>query len=287
MNKPTCIKALEESKLQLSEINRLYKISQKAASLGGEVLMQNFGRIKDIKSKGTAGDIVTNADLAAEKLIIHYLESETPEISILAEESGLSGASNSLQWCIDPLDGTTNFASNYPFFATSIGLTWNDLPLLGSISIPFFKEIYSAAPGIGAFCNGKKIQVSSCEKLVDSLLVTGFAYDRKEVLDNNYGEFIWLTHLTRGVRRGGAAAVDLAFISCGRLDGYWERGLKKWDLAAGVPLVELAGGVVSNYYKGDFQLSNGRILASNKGIADELKNELSKIKPIDPKKCIN
>jgi len=118
--------------------------------------------------------------------------------------------------------------------------------------------------------------------LSDSLLVTGFAYDRREVLDNNYSEFCWLTHRTHGVRRGGAAAVDLAFVASGKVDGFWERGLAKWDMAAGVPLVEMAGGIVSNYPSGDLDLNTGRILACNPKIQIELINELAKIRPLTP-----
>ncbi len=116
--------------------------------------------------------------------------------------------------------------------------------------------------------------------LTDSLLVTGFAYDRVNVIDNNYAEFCWLTHRTRGVRRGGAAAIDLAFVACGRLDGYWERGLSKWDLAAGAAIVELAGGSLSNYPEGDFDLNTGRILACTPGIHSDLKDELRKVIPL-------
>ncbi len=159
-------------------------------------------RIKTIKCKGTAGDLVTNADIECEKLIIEYLEKETPYISILAEESGYKSKDGELKWCIDPLDGTTNYAHGYPFFATSIGLIWNSNPILGAISVPSLNEIYYASPEHGSYCNGEKINVTNTNSLSDSLLVTGFAYDRREVLDNNYSEFCWLTHLTHGVRRG-------------------------------------------------------------------------------------
>ena len=276
-----CFQAKKLSGLDHSSITKLLSIAKEAAMIGGKVLSQNYGKLNKIENKGRIGDLVTNADLESEKQILNYLKQQTPEIPILAEESGQTGEATSLSWCIDPLDGTTNYAHGYPFFATSIGLCFRDIPLLGAISIPFINEIYFAAPGLGAFCNDKELLVSTCTKLVDSLLVTGFAYDRQSVKDNNYAEFCWLTHKSRGVRRGGAAAVDLAFVAAGRLDAYWERGLAKWDLAAGVPLVELAGGIVSNYSKGEFDLSSGRILASTPGIFDEIKQELSKIKPLD------
>ena len=280
MEKLTCQQAAEISGLRQNEISNFLHISKNASKLGAEILMNYFGDISSIASKGRKGDLVTNADIESEKEIIKYLQKNSPEIGIFAEEGGAQGHKGSLVWCIDPLDGTTNYAHGYPFFATSIGLTYKDMPILGSISIPFLKEHYWAAPGIGSFCNGRKLNVSSSQKLIDSLLVTGFAYDRFTEQDNNYSEFCWLTHRTRGVRRGGAAAVDMAFVAAGRVDGYWERGLSKWDLAAGVPLVELAGGSVSDYKGELFNLSSGRILACNPYIKNELKSELDKIVPL-------
>ena len=282
MNKPSCKTAAIKAGLTNNYINELLGIAKEAAEKGGESLMKNYGNIKTVKCKGTAGDLVTNADIECERLIIEYLEKETPNISILAEESGYKLKDGELKWCIDPLDGTTNYAHGYPFFATSIGLIWNNSPILGAISVPSLNEIYYASPEIGSFCNGEKINVTKTKSLSDSLLVTGFAYDRRDLLDNNYSEFCWLTHRTHGVRRGGAAAVDLAFVASGKVDGFWERGLAKWDMAAGVPIVEMAGGVVSNYPDGDFDLNSGRILACNPDVRIELIKELNKIRPLTP-----
>ncbi len=276
-----CLKASKEAGIDSQSILLLSNIAKEAAIKGGRKLMEHYGKLTSIKSKGRSGDLVTNADLASEKLLIEYLNKETPDIDILGEESGLNGSKDSLYWCLDPLDGTTNFAHGYPFFATSVGLVWKNKPILGAISVPFLDEIFWCAPGIGSFCNNNPIQVSSCSKLIDSLLVSGFAYDRYTTEDNNYAEFIWLTHRTRGVRRGGAAAVDLAYVAAGRLDGYWERGLSPWDLAAGIPLVEIAGGIVSDYPIGQFDLENGRVLACAKGIHKEIQGELSKVIPLD------
>ncbi len=276
-----CEKAAKKAGLGKSDLLELAFIARDSAMKGAEILMKHYGQIKMVKNKGRAGDLVTNADLAAEEVVLNYLNKKTPAIEVLAEESGLTGNSNNLRWCVDPLDGTTNFTHGYPFFATSVGLTWNNEPVLGAISIPFIKENYWSAPHVGSFCNDEQISVSTCERLEDSLLVTGFAYDRHHRLDNNYAEFCWLTHRTRGVRRGGAAAVDLAFVAAGRLDGYWERGLAQWDLAAGIPLVELAGGLVSDYREGSFNIKNGRILASCPGINLELNEELEKVCPLD------
>jgi len=208
------------------------------------------------------------------------LADQTPDIAVLAEESGATGQQNGLRWCVDPLDGTTNFAHGYPFFATSIGLTLGQQPILGAIAVPFLKEMFWGAPGIGVFCNGTSLQVSSCDRLEDALLVTGFAYDRHTRLDNNYAEFCWFTHRTHGVRRGGAAAVDLAFVAAGRQDGYWERGLSPWDLAAGVALVELAGGTVTGYGNQPFNLSSGRVVAAGASLHAEIIDGLSQVKPL-------
>ena len=276
-----CSLAAEQAGLQLDDLSMLGALARQACERGGRLLMEHYGRLESINNKGRVGDLVTNADLEVEKCVLEFLQKKTPDIAVLAEESGSIGDQGSLLWCVDPLDGTTNFAHGYPFFATSIGLTWKRQPILGAIAIPFLNEIYWGVPNLGAFCNEKPIRVSSCKKLTDSLLVTGFAYDRQNRLDNNYAEFCWLTHRTRGVRRGGAAAVDLAFVAAGRLDGYWERGLAPWDLAAGVALVELAGGKVTDYKGGSFDLDNGRVLACPPGMQDTLIEELSKVTPLE------
>ena len=282
MNITSCKAAYINAGLKKNEIIELLEVAKHAAEIGGSSLMENFGKIKTIQCKSNSGDLVTNADIECEKIIINYLEKETPNISILAEESGYKLKEGELKWCIDPLDGTTNYAHGFPFFATSIGLIWNNNPILGAISVPSLNEIYYASPEHGSFCNGEKIKVTNTTSLSDSLLVTGFAYDRREVLDNNYSEFCWLTHRTHGVRRGGAAAVDLAFVASGKVDGFWERGLAKWDMAAGVPIVEMAGGIVSNYPSGNFDLNSGRVLACTPEIRNELINELKKIRPLTP-----
>jgi myo-inositol-1(or 4)-monophosphatase len=272
---------LDEAGLNREAIEELHRLARRAADAGGTVLQSHYGNLSDIRCKGRVGDLVTAADLEAEEVVIRLLRSETPQVGILAEESGSRGPQEGLQWVIDPLDGTTNFAHGYPLFATSVGLCWKGTPLLGAISIPYLHQTYHCCPGLGAFCNDKPIAVSRCESLEDSLLVTGFAYDRHNRLDNNYAEFCWLTHRTRGVRRGGAAAVDLAFVAAGLLDGYWERGLAPWDLAAGVALIRLAGGLVSGYRSEPFDLHSGNVIATGQSIHTLLTDELSKVRPLD------
>ena len=223
---------------------------------------------------------MTNVDIEVEKQIKNYLIDQTPSITILAEESGKSNKSSDLMWCIDPLDGTTNYSHGYPFFGTSIGLVYNDIPILGAISVPYLNELYWGCVNKGSYCNNELIQVSNPKNLSDSLLVTGFAYDRFETEDNNYAEFCWLTNKTRGVRRGGAAAIDLAFVASGKVDGFWERGLQIWDIAAGAIIVHEAGGVISNYPNGELDLFSGKILASSPRINIQLKEQLSQVTPL-------
>ena len=264
-----------------AELERLAAVARQAAQAGAEQLEHHFGQLERIREKGRAGDLVTEADVAAEQAVLMVLEAHTPELGVLAEESGRkAGSSSELEWCVDPLDGTTNYAHRYPFFGTSIGLTWRGQPLLGALAVPALRQLYWAAPGLGAWCNESRIQVSNCDSLASSLLVTGFAYDRHERLDNNYAEFAWFTHRTRGVRRGGAAAVDLAFVADGRLDGYWERGLSPWDLAAGVVLVEQAGGVVCAYDGGPADLAEGRLIACSPGVRQALIDGLAACTPL-------
>ena len=263
------------------ELLELFEIAKKSALIGNEILKKNYNKIQTISSKGRKGDLVTNVDLEVENKIKEYLTAKTPNISITAEESGKLNKSSYLTWCIDPLDGTTNYSHGYPFFGTSIGLVYKNKPILGAISIPYLNELYSACIGEGSYCNENKLMVSNPCNLSDSLLVTGFSYDRFETEDNNYAEFCYLTHKTRGVRRGGAAAVDLAFVASGKIDGYWERGLEIWDLAAGAIIVEEAGGIISDYPSGKFNLSSGRILACSPSLEKELKSELNKVSPLD------
>ncbi|MBC1260227.1 inositol monophosphatase [Synechococcus sp. BSF8S] len=272
--------ALIESALNSAELERLAAVAREAATAGAGVLAHHFGQLEQIREKGRAGDLVTEADLAAEQAVLAVLEAHTPELGGLAEERGRRNTGSDLEWGVDPLDGTTNYAHGYPFFATSIGLTWRGTPLLGAISVPVLDELFWAAPGLGAWCNDRPLRVSGCRDLAASLLVTGFAYDRQSQPDTNYTEFCWFTHRSRGVRRGGAAAVDLAFVAAGRLDGYWERGLSPWDLAAGVVLVEQAGGVVSRYDGSTADLAEGRLIACTPGVQAALIDGLAHCRPL-------
>ena len=254
------------------------EIATEAALTASAVLQSYLGKLEDISEKGRSGDLVTAADKASEAVILEVLQRHFPSHAILAEESGRLGDTNSQYcWAIDPLDGTTNYAHQYPFFAVSIGLLIAGDPQVGVIFDPCHNELFRAAQGLEATCNRKQIQVSTTSDLSKSLLVTGFAYDRRETSDNNYAEFCHLTHLTQGVRRSGSAALDLAHVACGRLDGYWERGLSAWDTTAGIVLLEAAGGKVSAYDSSPLRLESGRILATNGHIHASLSQELMQV----------
>lgn len=256
------------------------EIATEAALSAGAKLNYYYGNLQQVREKDTPGDLITEADLASEKIIIDLLQRHCPEIPIHAEESGqLGGTSDSpLLWMIDPLDGTVNYAHGYPMFSVAIALLYDDKPIVGVVYNPYRDELFRAAEGSGATLNRKPIQVSKTEKLQDSILVTGFAYDRRETKDNNYAEFCCLTHKTQGVRRGGSAALDLADVACGRLDGYWERGIQPWDMSAGICILREAGGYVTAYDESPVQIRSGRLLATNHKIHSQLSQALGTAK---------
>lgn len=268
--------------VDLEQLQIFLDVATEAALAAGVFLQNYFGNLDSIEEKGRPGDLVTEADKAAEAAILEVLHRHVPTHQILAEESGkLGNLDSEMLWAIDPLDGTTNFAHQYPMSAVSVGLIIEGVPSVGVIYDPFRQELFRAALGLGATCNRRSIRVSQTNELDKSLLVTGFAYDRHQTSDNNYAEFCYLTHLTQGVRRSGSAAMDLAYVACGRFDGFWERGLSPWDMTAGVVLVREAGGNVTAYDGSPFQLNSGRILATNGQIHASLRQELQRVPAID------
>ena len=230
----------------------------------GHILMEKFGRKINVSKKGDI-NLVTEADLASEALIIERIKSYYPKHSILAEEAGnavVIGGENTWKWIIDPLDGTTNFAHGYPCFCVTIALEHDSEIVLGVTYDPTRDEMFAAERGRGATLNGKPIRVSETEALSEALIVTGFPYDFKRRDD-------FARHLTRflvesrGVRRDGSAAIDMAYVACGRFDGFWEEGLNPWDMAAGLLLIEESGGQVSGYGGSKFNIYEPPIVASN------------------------
>jgi myo-inositol-1(or 4)-monophosphatase len=222
----------------------------RAAYEAGEILRQGYGHVRDIGLKGEI-DLVTEYDLRSEKTLVAAVEQNYPGESILAEESGWSGASEAAgRWLIDPLDGTTNFAHGLPLFCVSIAWARGDDPWVGVVYDPVRHELFHAVRGGGSWLgppgqNPRRLQVSTETDLGRSLLVTGFPYDIRTNPDNNLDHFAAFALRARGVRRLGSAALDLAYVAAGRFDGYWELRLNPWDWAAGVLLVREAGGLVT------------------------------------------
>ena len=250
-------------------------VATESVLAAGAVLKDRWGKFNNVREKGRQGDLVTEADKLAEAEVLKVLNRHLPDHQILAEESGaLGNADSKYLWAIDPLDGTTNYAHGLPLVATSVGLMIDGVPAVGAVYNPFSDELFRAAKGLGATCNRIPIKVSETAELSKSLLITGFAYDRRETTDNNYAEFCHMTHLTQGVRRLGCASMDLAGVACGRLDGYWERGIQPWDMAAGIIILTEAGGKITAYDGSPLDIASGRILATNSLIHDSLSRAL-------------
>lgn len=244
----------------------------------GALLRAQLGRPRHVDKKG-AVDLVTDADRASEALVYARLAAAFPGARFVLEEGGEKRApgagSEDLTFIVDPLDGTTNYAAGIPHFGVSLGaLVEGEGVVAGAIYDPFRDELFRAARGQGAWLSDQRLRVSSRASLKDSVLATGFAYDRFTTRDDNHAEFAALNLLTRGCRRNGAATLDLAWVAAGRFEAYWERGLKPWDVAAGVVLVEEAGGLVTRYDGGPFEMGRGELLASNGLVHDETRAAL-------------
>ena len=237
----------------------------------GSLLMQRLGVAK-VTNKGDI-DLVTEADLASENLIIERIRSYYPQHGILAEESGeaalVGGKTGEWKWIIDPLDGTTNYAHSYPCFCVSIALEHAGVLEVGVVYDPVRGEMFAAERGNGATLNDRKITVSSVEELKDAMVCTGFPYNVRERPDFTR-DFANFTMAEQAVRRDGSAALDLAYVACGRFDGFWEDGLSPWDIAAGKILIEEARGQVSNFENQPLSIYTKKVLASNGLVHDAM-----------------
>lgn len=239
-------------------------IAERAARAAGDYLLRASGRLEDIRveEKGP-NDFVSTVDREAERRIIEAIRGRYPDHAILAEESGESG-DHEVCWVIDPLDGTTNFLHGLPWYAVSIGVLRNGRPECGVIYAPATNELFSGARGKGARLNNQRLRVAGRKGLKGALLATGFPIRQVAHLDEYLQTLGEVIGQSSGVRRAGSAALDLAYTAAGRFDGFWEVGLKPWDLAAGVLLVEEAGGMVSDFAGGQGYLQSGNVVASNR-----------------------
>ena len=254
-------------------------IAVAAAYAGAACLKKYHGRLKSVTKKG-AIDLVTEADTASEAAIIETIRSAFPHHAILAEESGTVGESSAFQWIIDPLDGTTNFAHGLGICGISIALAVDGEMVCGVVLDPFGNELFLATAGGGATVNGRPIGVSATPTLNDSLLVTGFPYNVAELLPAVLARIGNCLKGSMGVRRLGAAALDLCYVAAGRFDVFWEEYLKPWDTAAGMLIAAEAGATVTDLAGAPYTVSAPSIVASNGRIHNELLNTLSLEDPL-------
>ena len=253
----------------------MLNIAVRAARAGGDFISRYVDRVDSLSNTEKArNDFVSEVDKGAEKTIIDVIRNAYPDHSILAEESGNHKGSADYEWIIDPLDGTTNYAHGFPWFAVSIALEVKGRLELGVVYNPYVGDFYVAERGSGAFLNERRLQVSTIDTLERSLLATGFAYDHKKCKENNYDYFTRFQKEAQACRRPGAASLDLASVAAGRFDGFWEMMLKPWDLAAGLLLVKEAGGVISNFDGHPMTLDSLECLASNGLIHTEMQKVL-------------
>ena len=241
-------------------------------------LIRDFGELENLQvsSKGP-GDFVSSADKRTEKTIIEELQKAHPEYGIITEETGIINKSNvKNRWIIDPIDGTMNFLNGIPQFAISIAYEENNEIICGVIFNPITNEMFCAEKGNGAFLNNTRIRVSNKKKLKDALLVTGGPKGASKIKNKIYSEYINVSNNVSNVRKFGSAALDMAYVACGRFDGYWQRELNYWDIAAGVIILKEAGGFI-DFFEDDISYPlKKNVLASNSNIHDELKELLNK-----------
>ena len=250
-------------------------IAVEAARIAGRYQQYRFASSMNVTLKGDK-NLVTEVDQESERLIVGHLLGSFPDHNIVAEEAEYPQGDAPFRWIIDPLDGTTNYAHGFPWFCVSIGLESAGELVAGVIYNPLHDELFTATKGGGAFLNGTRLLVSNRALLQNSLLGTGFPYDCASDPANNFDNFIAFQKAARGIRRAGAAALDLAYVAAGRLDGFWELKLKPWDVAAGVLLVREAGGTVTTFDGTEYDVFNHRIVASNGLIHEEMTAMLAK-----------
>ena len=254
----------------------LLETATRAAMLAGEVIQKKLGSISksDIDVK-QASDFVTKVDRESEELIINTIRRNFPDHNFLAEES-LKESGRHL-WIIDPLDGTTNFIHQYPVFSVSIALKFEGEVILGVVYDPMRQELFTAEKGNGAFLNGNPFKISPITDLAESLIATGFPFRKKEIIDDYLKLFRNIFDQVSDIRRAGSAAIDLAYVACGRCDGFFEIGLSPWDIAAGSILIKEAGGIITDFSGGDEHLITGNVVAAAAKLHGKLLKEIKDV----------
>ena len=252
-------------------------LASAVAREAGALLRALHGRVRDVRHKGTV-DLVTEADRASEKLIAARLLDAWPDDELLAEEGTDAGRNTGARrrWIVDPLDGTTNFAHGHPVFAVSIALEVERQVVVGVVFDPLRDELFAALAGGGATLNGAPIACSSVASLIEAMLATGFAYDLTRRLEHlpSFGRFV---AATQAVRREGAAALDVCYVACGRYDGYWERGISVWDIAAASLILSEAGGALGGYQRRPFDIFAREIVASNSQLQPQMQDIIADV----------
>lgn len=244
-------------------------VAREAVKAAGKILSCMLGNAHHIVKKGEI-DLVTEADLAAEKIILEIVGHNFPKDNILSEEAGRRDEASNRTWLIDPLDGTTNFAHRFPFFAVSIALEIESEVVLGVVYNPYMNEFFEASKGKGTYLNGELLRVSGTTTLQESLLATGFPYDVHERSEGVLKLLEKMIVRAQGIRRLGSAALDLCYVAVGRLDGFWEESLKPWDTGAGDIIVREAGGRLTTFWGEPYNPYLGSVVASNGLIHDEM-----------------
>ena len=245
-----------------TEMMRFKQVAIKAGLEAGRILLENQAKKKKIEYKGEI-NLVTEVDYLSERAILRMINKHFPEHSILTEESKGKDRNSTYLWIIDPLDGTTNYAHNFPVYCVSIGLQKDEEIILGMVYNPILGELFLAEKGRGAFLNGKRIFVSKIEKLSQSLLATGFPYDIRTSQENNLIYFNRFALKAQAIRRAGSAALDLCYLAMGRFDGFWELKLSPWDTVAGILMIFEAGGKISDFSGKKFDIFSKKLLATN------------------------
>jgi len=251
------------------------QIAEKAAREAGEIHLKNLGNVKEIEFKAK-NSLVTEVDKLSEELILSIIKDNFPSHDILAEESGKHVTDSDYLWLVDPLDGTTNYAHAYPFFSVSIALEVKGVLEVGLVYDPVKDEMFTAQRGQGAYLNGTPIGVSDTARIDESHLCTGFVHENDQMVEENLRHFSNFIRKAQAVRRDGSAALDLCYVACGRYDGFWELGLNPWDTAAGVLILEEAGGKVSLFSGKEYNIYIKEILSTNCKIHEEMIDIISR-----------